>query len=62
MCVLKEMERNQRKNVLLQQLLEESKRKKQEKYEQVTKSIIDLRVQGEEVLKIKEEEIKNTRT
>ena len=31
MCVLKELDRTQRKNVLLQQLLEESKSREQEK-------------------------------
>ena len=62
MCVLKEMERAQKKNVLIQQLLEESKRKEQEKHEQVTEFMIDLEIQGEEALKTKEQEIMNLKT
>ena len=56
------MERTQRKNVLLQRLHDESMRRDQEKHEQVTKAMIDLKIQREESLKIKEEETTNTRT
>ena len=46
MCVLKEMEIDQKKNELLQHLLKDSKRKEQEEDEEVTKAMIDLKDQG----------------